>query len=53
MGKMYKNALKFIVQNELVPIFRDRLSGIVDDTEGMGWGFHDGLSDFYFCFTYN
>lgn len=47
MESAYENALKFIVQNGLVPIFYDRLLAIVDDTDGMGWGFHDGLSNLY------
>lgn len=28
--------------------YRDRLKAIVDNTEGIGWGFHDGLIDLYY-----
>lgn len=27
--------------------FKDRLKAVVEDTNGMGWGFHDDLGDIY------
>jgi hypothetical protein len=50
MESMYERALKFIVKNGLATIFNSRLLAIVGDTEGMGWGFHDGLADLYYSY---
>ncbi len=50
MESMYEEALKFIVENGLATIFNNRLLTIVSDTEGMGWGFHDGLADLYYSY---
>jgi hypothetical protein len=47
MESMYKKAVEFIVKNLMKETFRDRCEQIVRDTEGIGWGFHDGLSDIY------
>jgi len=47
MESMYEEALKFVVKHGLVSDFRNRLFAIVDDTDAMGWGFHDGLADLY------
>ncbi|MEX2461675.1 MAG: hypothetical protein WD469_10355 [Paenibacillaceae bacterium] len=32
---------------ELFEDYEDRISAIVSDTEGIGWGFHDTLSDMH------
>lgn len=45
MELMYEKVAKYAVKYELVPFFLLRFKKIVDDTEGIGWGFHDGLSD--------
>ncbi len=51
MESMYDSALKYIYKNDLVEIFNQRCLKVVDDTIGMGWGFHDGLSDTYYCYN--
>ncbi|MFS4417886.1 DUF6155 family protein [Maribacter sp. 2307ULW6-5] len=43
----YANALKLIDKNGLLDKFEKRAHGIVNDTKGMGWGFHDCLGDLY------
>ncbi len=48
MESMYERTLKFIVHHKLVPNFKERCFKIVNDTTGMGWGFHDQLSDIYY-----
>jgi len=50
MESMFERALKFIVKNGLATIFNNRLLTVVSDTEGMGWGFHDGLADLYYSY---
>ena len=47
MGNMYKWAVKLIVDNEIGELYEKRCRGIVEDTSGIGWGFHDWLSDMY------
>lgn len=50
MESMYERVVKFIVSNNLVAIFNDRCLKIVNDTAGMGWGFHDQLCDIYYSY---
>lgn len=45
---MFGNTAKFIQENGLNDIFLPRANKIVEDTNGMGWGFHDELSDIYY-----
>jgi Family of unknown function (DUF6155) len=47
MESMYEKAVELIVKHELQDDFRKRCQNIVSDTSGIGWGFHDGLSDTY------
>ena len=47
MESMYESAIKFILKENLGDIYDDRLNAIVSNTTGMGWGFHDQLSDLY------
>jgi hypothetical protein len=47
MESMYETALKYVVKEHLFADFDDRLIAIVEDTRGMGWGFHDQLSYLY------
>ena len=47
MVNMFQHAVKMIKSNELESTFKDRAMEIVEDTEDMGWGFHDDLSDIY------
>ncbi|NOU99395.1 DUF6155 family protein [Paenibacillus planticolens] len=54
MESTYANALQKIQtidDNGLYFRFRDRLLGIVNDTDGMGWGFHDQLCEIYYGFA--
>ena len=41
------NAINKHKDSEIFNIFSDRLKAIIDDTCGMGWGFHDELSSMY------
>lgn len=47
MGSMYNNFLKYITEHGLEDQFRDRAIAIVSRTSGIGWGFHDELSELY------
>lgn len=44
---MYAKVLRYIAEHNLQTIFRQRCREVVEQTEGMGWGFHDGLGDLY------
>ncbi len=48
MENMYSDALAYIFRNHLQDQFKDRCLRIVIDTKGMGWGFHDTLSDTFY-----
>jgi Family of unknown function (DUF6155) len=48
MESMYQDAIRYITQYELQGKYQQRCKAIVEDTRGMGWGFHDTLSDIYF-----
>lgn len=41
------NELNDLNDIELYRTFSERLRAVVDDTAGIGWGFHDGLTDSY------
>lgn len=47
---MYRDACKLIKSNSLKNIFKTRCEKIVNETEDIGWGFHDELSDYYYEF---
>ncbi len=47
---MFGNAGKFIKETGLNEIFSARAHQIMDDTNDIGWGFHDELSDIYYNF---
>jgi hypothetical protein len=47
MESMYDRATKYIAKNNLQDRFEQRCSRIVSDTSGIGWGFHDRLSEIY------
>jgi hypothetical protein len=47
MEGMYQKALSLIVRSEMEGSFEGRCRRIVEDTSGMGWGFHDTLSQLY------
>ena len=48
MESMYEKSLNFIVNSGLDDIFNERLLAIVNDSDGIGWGFHDQLADLFF-----
>ena len=45
---VYYQALTLMKRESLLDRFADRASKVVDDTNGIGWGFHDYLRDCYF-----
>ena len=47
---MFHDACVFIQKNNLESIFKQRCLKIVTDTDGIGWGFHDEVSDYYYNF---
>lgn len=47
MEGMYDKALILIAKAGLEETFESRCRRIVEDTSGMGWGFHDSLSEMY------
>ncbi len=47
---MFNTTAKFVQENGLSEIFLERGEKMVEDTNGMGWGFHGALSDIYYNF---
>jgi hypothetical protein len=47
MESMYENAMECIAKFELQDVFKARCRKIVEDTSGIGWGFHDALGEIY------
>jgi hypothetical protein len=47
MESMYKRVVEYIVENEMQEEYEKRCRRIVEDTRGIGWGFHDGLRYIY------
>ena len=47
MESMYARALRLVVKEDMLGKFAVRCEKIVKDTSGMGWGFHDTLSELY------
>lgn len=47
MESMYRATVEWIVKHGLQSTFKNRCWKVVDDTSGIGWGFHDGLGDIY------
>lgn len=51
MESMYASAVKLLNKQEnpsLYHEFQKRLKAVVDDTQDIGWGFHDALTDIYY-----
>jgi len=48
MERMYASALKWIRKHGLEQDFEERCAKVVENTRGIGWGFHDALSHAYF-----
>ncbi|UJF32646.1 DUF6155 family protein [Paenibacillus hexagrammi] len=54
MVSMYQNALNKISADNGIGLylrFQGRLKAIVRNTDGIGWGFHDGLADLFYDFA--
>jgi hypothetical protein len=47
---MYFKALTLMKEEGHLPKFVDAAFKVVNETDGIGWGFHDALSDNYFTF---
>lgn len=45
--RVYSKALLLIHKDRILDEFAERAEKIVNDTEAIGWGFHDELSDIY------
>jgi hypothetical protein len=45
---MFRDTCEFINKNGIKDVFRSRCRKVVDDTNDMGWGFHDELSHYYY-----
>ena len=43
----FSAALKLMEKENILSLFHNRASKIVDDSDGTGWGFHDTLFDIY------
>jgi hypothetical protein len=50
MESTYANALKIIYKEQLMDIFKQRSIQILEDTEDVGWGFHESLSEIFYQF---
>jgi hypothetical protein len=50
LEKTYVQALTLMKKEDLLERFADRTHKIIEDTEGIGWGFHDCLIGVYFDF---
>jgi len=48
MEDMYERVLKFMKKNDMLKGFKNRCYQVVEDTDGIGWGFHDTLADLYY-----
>ncbi len=44
---MYEKAIKYITIHNMQDMFRARCKKVVEDTRGIGWGFHDTLAVLY------
>ncbi|MCG3118855.1 MAG: hypothetical protein ALAOOOJD_01134 [bacterium] len=47
METMYERVAKFVTKHQLNSQFVPRFDRIVNATSGMGWGFHDALTEIY------
>lgn len=47
---MFLNLLKHLSNHNLITEYKDRCLNIVNETRGIGWGFHDEITDLYFEF---
>lgn len=47
IASVYSNALTLMSKESILNKFAERAKKVVDDTSGIGWGFHDELGDIY------
>ncbi len=47
MESMYESTLKYLLKEQVVDDFDDRLLAVLKDTRHIGWGFYDGLCELY------
>ena len=50
MERMYEKAAEYVTENRIEYNFTGRFKKIVEDTNGMGWGFYDNLRDMFLEF---
>jgi hypothetical protein len=50
LSTTFIDALKMMDKENLLNVFEERVEKIVDDTSGIGWGFHDYLVQVWFDF---
>ena len=50
MESTYASTLKIIYKEGLLDMFQQRALQILEDTQDMGWGFHENLSDIFYQF---
>jgi hypothetical protein len=48
MENMYQKALEYIFKNNLEKKYIERCLKIYENTEGIGWGFNEGIGDLFF-----
>ena len=51
MERMYWAVIETLNKSDderLYQMFSERLKAVVDDSNGIGWGFYDGLCDSYY-----
>jgi hypothetical protein len=53
LEKTYISALQLMDKENILENFAERAAKVVTDTSGIGWGFHDNLSDVYSHFFDN
>lgn len=47
ISRMYLNLLKHLSRNNLLSEYKDRCFKVVTETNDIGWGFHDEITDLY------
>lgn len=48
METMYERVVSYLAENNIQSKFQARCKSIVDETNGIGWGFHDVLAERYY-----
>lgn len=50
LSKTFAKSLSLMKKENLLDKFEDRVEKVVNDTDGIGWGFHDYLVDVWIGF---